>query len=75
VNFHEGIPVPIIKWLSSSTFNVSKLPTIAKKRGRKPKNVDVGEDVSPTVVPEDEDWVTEDKEAEENMVAAPWDDI
>lgn len=41
VGSHEGIPVPLIRLLSPSTFNVSKLPTEPRKRGRKKKDLNV----------------------------------
>lgn len=39
VGGHEGIPVVIIRLLSPSTFNVSKIPSERKKRGRPSKVV------------------------------------
>jgi hypothetical protein len=37
IGAHHGIPVAIIRLLSPSTFNLPKLPSETKKRGRKPK--------------------------------------
>ena len=37
---HEGIPIILITLLSQSTFNVSKIPSEGKKRGRKKKQAE-----------------------------------